>query len=99
MKTLKHTLSALALVILTAGASLAGPSNPASSFTGTAGNTRAGGCPMIKAETRLAANANHKAGSPVQQITGFRHEGCTTSQAGHLVCQPSGVSCSHMRQS
>lgn len=93
MKTLKITLSAIALSTL---AALAGPGGSASSFT-TGPASQAHGCPMIKAQTKLVGAQYAKAGGPVQQITGYRHERCTGTSVTAMTCRPAGASCAAMR--
>lgn len=98
MKTLKITLSVLALATVIAGTALAGPSNPASSFTGITPVRQAQGCPMIKAETKLVSSQNVKANGPTQKTIGYRHEGCTGASVAKMTCGPSGATCASMRQ-
>jgi len=99
MKILTKTLSAIAFVTLTAGAALAGPSNPSSSFGGTVPVRQTSGCPMIKAETKLVNAPNVKTNGLTQKISGYRHEGCTGATPAKMTCGSNGASCASMRQS
>jgi len=99
MNTLIKTLSALALTATLTGAAFAGPSNPASSFTGNIAPRTASGCPMIKAETTLVANANPKVHAPIQKVVGYRHEGCKDANLASMTCGTAGASCAAMRKS
>jgi len=98
MKTMKPILSAVALATAIAGTALAGPSNPASSFTGIIPVRQAQGCPMMKSERKLVSSQNVKANGPVQKTIGYRHEGCTGGSVTKMTCGPSGAACASMRR-
>ncbi len=99
MKTLNKTLGALTLSTAIVGAALAGPSNPTVSFGApVASHQTAGGCPMIKTETKVTSIATSKGQIAVQKVTGHHHEGCIVS-TGKVTCKATGIACATMAKS
>lgn len=98
MKTSKNLLAALSFLTLTAGFAIAGPSNPAASFTGNPHLSAGPGCPMVKPVTQTVTATNPKGAVAATQTVGYRHEGCTRNAANALTCKPAQISCAAMRQ-
>lgn len=99
MKTSKKLLAtALSLLALT-GFAVAGPSNPASSFSGAAAGSQNRGCPMVSPVAQAVPTANSKGATSIARVTSLLHEGCTRSADNKLTCKPGQTSCQAMRQS
>ncbi len=99
MKTLKNLFASALFVLTATGFAVAGPSNPAASFSGTPAVSQSHGCPMITPVAHAVATTNPKGAATATQTTSFRHEGCTRNADNKLTCKPGQASCQAMRQS
>ncbi|GAT33320.1 hypothetical protein TSACC_21734 [Terrimicrobium sacchariphilum] len=99
MKTSRKLLALAFSLIAATGFAVAGPSNPASSFSGVPSVSQRHGCPMVTPVAHSLATTNPKGAAAATQTTSYRHEGCTRTAENKLTCKPSQTSCQAMRQS
>lgn len=99
MKTSKKLLATILFAITATGFAVAGPSNPASSFSGAPAVSQGRGCPMVTPVAHSIATTNPKGAASAAQTTAYRHEGCTRNAENKLTCKPGQTSCQAMRQS
>lgn len=99
MKTSKKLLTIAFSLVAVTGFAVAGPSNPASSFSSAPSVSRGHGCPMVTPVAHSLATTNPKGAAAATQTTSYRHEGCTRNAENKLTCKPSQTSCQAMRQS
>lgn len=99
MKTSRNLLTIAFSLIAATGFAVAGPSNPASSFSGVPNVSQGRGCPMVTPVAHSLATTNPKGAAAATQTISYRHEGCTRNAENKLTCKPGQTSCQAMRQS